>query len=164
MASSRQADSEHFAGGWKPPLRVLKCALIQVARMCGVAPCFSDRCDDRPYTYTKRGLTADLAFPDSSQLVLLAGRQTLAAPVWKHHNHKLGQAMVTRQNVDGVVAVIPQGDRLLVIRRSRHVVAPRQFCFPGGHLVSGESEQEGLVRELDEELQEIGRASCRERV
>jgi 8-oxo-dGTP pyrophosphatase MutT (NUDIX family) len=96
-----------------------------------------------------------LAFPDSSQLVLLAGRQTLAAPVWKHHNHKLGQAMVTRQNVDGVVAVIPQGDRLLVIRRSRHVVAPRQFCFPGGHLVSGESEQEGLVRELDEELQVI---------
>ena len=61
--------------------------------------------------------------------------------------------MVTGQNVDGVVAVIPQGNRLLVIRRSRHVVAPGQFCFPGGHLDSGESEQEGLVRELHEELQ-----------
>jgi len=60
--------------------------------------------------------------------------------------------MDTYPHVDGVVAVIPQVNRLLVIRRSRHVVAPRKFCFPGGHLESNESEQEGLVRELREEL------------
>jgi 8-oxo-dGTP pyrophosphatase MutT (NUDIX family) len=61
--------------------------------------------------------------------------------------------MATQPHVDGVVAVIPQGNRLLVIRRSRHVVAPRQFCFPGGHLDLDESEPAGLVRELHEELQ-----------
>jgi len=60
--------------------------------------------------------------------------------------------MSADQDVDGVVAVIPRDQRLLVIRRSRHIVAPRMYCFPGGHLESGESEQEGLVRELDEEL------------
>ncbi|HJN12783.1 MAG TPA: NUDIX domain-containing protein [Pirellulaceae bacterium] len=60
--------------------------------------------------------------------------------------------MATDPHIDGVVAVIPQGNRLLVIRRSRHVVAPRKFCFPGGHLDSNEPEPEGLVRELREEL------------
>ena len=61
--------------------------------------------------------------------------------------------MTIDSHFDGVVAVIPQGKQLLVIRRSRHVVAPRKFCFPGGHLESNESEQAGLVRELHEELQ-----------
>lgn len=60
--------------------------------------------------------------------------------------------MATRQHVDGVVAVVPQGCRLLVIRRSQHVVAPGMLCFPGGHLESGETEAAGLVRELHEEL------------
>ncbi len=52
----------------------------------------------------------------------------------------------------GVVAVIPRGGRLLVIRRSQHVVAPRAFCFPGGGIEAGETEPEALVRELVEEL------------
>jgi len=54
--------------------------------------------------------------------------------------------------IEGVVAVIPRGTSLLVIRRSQHVVAPGMLCFPGGRLEAGESEQAGLVRELQEEL------------
>lgn len=53
----------------------------------------------------------------------------------------------------GVVAVIPNGEKLLVIRRSQLVVAPGAFCFPGGGIEPGETEDEALIRELREELQ-----------
>lgn len=52
----------------------------------------------------------------------------------------------------GVVAVIRDGEKLLVIRRSQWVVAPGAFCFPGGGIEPGETEQQALVRELREEL------------
>jgi len=52
----------------------------------------------------------------------------------------------------GAVGVITRDRRLLVIRRSSCVVAPRAFCFPGGGIEAGESEQAALVRELHEEL------------
>ncbi|MBX9790271.1 MAG: NUDIX domain-containing protein [Pirellulales bacterium] len=52
----------------------------------------------------------------------------------------------------GAVAVIRRDDRLLVIRRSELVAAPGAFCFPGGAIERGESEQAALVRELREEL------------
>ena len=52
----------------------------------------------------------------------------------------------------GAVAVIVRSPRLLVIRRSRSVVAPRMFCFPGGALEGDETEPEALVREIREEL------------
>ena len=47
--------------------------------------------------------------------------------------------------------VVREG-RLLVIRRSRHVVAPLAICFPGGGIEAGESEPQALVREIREEL------------
>lgn len=52
----------------------------------------------------------------------------------------------------GVVAVIREGPKLLVIRRSKHVVAPGAYCFPGGGIEPGETEEQALVRELREEL------------
>jgi 8-oxo-dGTP pyrophosphatase MutT (NUDIX family) len=52
----------------------------------------------------------------------------------------------------GAVAVVVRDGRLLVIRRSRFVVAPRTFCFPGGAIEGHESEEEALVREIREEL------------
>ncbi|NQT11704.1 MAG: NUDIX domain-containing protein [Planctomycetes bacterium] len=52
----------------------------------------------------------------------------------------------------GSIAVIVRDGRMLVIRRSRFVVAPRTLCFPGGGIKDGESEEEALVRELQEEL------------
>jgi len=52
----------------------------------------------------------------------------------------------------GSIGVIVRDGRLLVIRRSRFVVAPRTLCFPGGGIQGDESEEEALVRELREEL------------
>jgi len=52
----------------------------------------------------------------------------------------------------GVVAVVSRDDRLLVIRRSQFVVAPRAYCFPGGGVHCGEDEQQALIREMQEEL------------
>jgi 8-oxo-dGTP diphosphatase len=52
----------------------------------------------------------------------------------------------------GVVAVITRDDKLLVICRSRMVVAPLAYCFPGGGIEPGESEPAALVREIEEEL------------
>jgi 8-oxo-dGTP pyrophosphatase MutT (NUDIX family) len=52
----------------------------------------------------------------------------------------------------GVVAVILRGERFLVIRRSQSVRAPGMYCFPGGGIEPGESEEQALCRELHEEL------------
>jgi (d)CTP diphosphatase len=52
----------------------------------------------------------------------------------------------------GAVAIIPRGPRVLVIRRARSVIAPLTYCFPGGGIEEGESEQAALVREVQEEL------------
>lgn len=52
----------------------------------------------------------------------------------------------------GVIGVVVREGRFLLIRRSAHVVAPRYYCFPGGGIHPGESEEEALVREFREEL------------
>ena len=52
----------------------------------------------------------------------------------------------------GAIAVVPRVGRLLVIRRSAHVVAPGAYCFPGGGIEGDEAETTALVRELREEL------------
>jgi 8-oxo-dGTP pyrophosphatase MutT (NUDIX family) len=52
----------------------------------------------------------------------------------------------------GAVAVIVEHDRLLVIQRSAHVSKPFAWCFPGGAMEEGESEEQALMRELREEL------------
>jgi len=57
-----------------------------------------------------------------------------------------------RPDSQGVVAVVWRDERLLVIRRSPHVVAPGKLCFPGGGVEAGESEEQALVREMHEEL------------
>ncbi len=52
----------------------------------------------------------------------------------------------------GAVAVVVRDNRLLIIRRSQHVIAPGMYCFPGGGIEPGETEQQAVVRELQEEL------------
>ncbi len=61
----------------------------------------------------------------------------------------------------GVVAVVLKGGRFLVIRRSPHVVAPWAYCFPGGAIEPGESEEQALVREIREELGTVVHPICR---
>jgi len=51
-----------------------------------------------------------------------------------------------------VVGVILHHNTFLTIRRSQWVVAPGKVCFPGGGIEEGESEEEALVREIQEEL------------
>ena len=41
---------------------------------------------------------------------------------------------------------------MLVIRRSRHVIAPLTYCFPGGGIEDGETEETAVVREVYEEI------------
>ncbi len=62
------------------------------------------------------------------------------------------EAAIAGNNRRGAVAVVVRDQRLLVIRRSAHVVAPRAFCFPGGAIEPGETEPQALVREFREEL------------
>lgn len=52
----------------------------------------------------------------------------------------------------GAVAVICRDGRFLVIRRSQSVRAPGRYCFPGGGIEPGESEEQAMVREFREEL------------
>ena len=52
----------------------------------------------------------------------------------------------------GAVVIVVRNGRMLVIRRSAGVVAPLTFCFPGGGIEPGESEEDALVREFREEL------------
>ena len=52
----------------------------------------------------------------------------------------------------GVVGVIAEEGRYLLIRRSQTVLAPGKLCFPGGGIEPGETPQAALVREFQEEL------------
>ena len=52
----------------------------------------------------------------------------------------------------GAVAIVVRDGRMLVIRRSQYVVAPRTYCFPGGGIEAGESEEAAIVREVQEEI------------
>ena len=54
----------------------------------------------------------------------------------------------------GVIAVTMRDDKLLVIRRSQHVIAPGKLCFPGGGIEPGETPEQALIREFREELGE----------
>jgi 8-oxo-dGTP diphosphatase len=52
----------------------------------------------------------------------------------------------------GAVAIVVRDGRMLVIRRSRHVIAPLVYCFPGGGIENDETEEAAVVREVFEEV------------
>ena len=59
----------------------------------------------------------------------------------------------TERQRRGAIGVLVRDDgRLLVIERSQFVRAPGRFCFPGGGIEEGESEEAAVRRELIEEL------------
>ena len=45
-----------------------------------------------------------------------------------------------------------KGDRMLVLKRSKHVDAPNTWALPGGTLEDGETYEDAAVREVDEEI------------
>ncbi|MCC6507814.1 MAG: NUDIX domain-containing protein [Pirellulaceae bacterium] len=52
----------------------------------------------------------------------------------------------------GAVGIVVENNQFLVIRRSQFVRAPNMICFPGGTIEPGETPQQAVVRELNEEL------------
>ena len=60
--------------------------------------------------------------------------------------------MTAQPSRQGAVAVVLREGRFLVVRRSAAVVAPGAFCFPGGGIEAGETEEQAVVREFHEEL------------
>lgn len=52
----------------------------------------------------------------------------------------------------GVLGVIREDGRLLMIQRSRFVRVPLAWCFPGGEVEAGETQEAALVREMREEV------------
>jgi 8-oxo-dGTP diphosphatase len=54
--------------------------------------------------------------------------------------------------LSGVAAVVYRDGKFLLIRRSQQVRSPGKFCFPGGSIEPGETEEQAVVREFAEEL------------
>lgn len=53
---------------------------------------------------------------------------------------------------EGVVVVVRRGERLLVIRRAPGLLAEGAWCFVGGGIEPGESQEQAVVREFREEV------------
>lgn len=53
---------------------------------------------------------------------------------------------------EGVVVVVRQGDRFLMIKRAPGILAGGAWCFVGGGIEPGEPQHEAVVREFREEV------------
>lgn len=54
--------------------------------------------------------------------------------------------------IHGIVGVVEREGRFLMIQRSQQVRAPGKWCFPGGGIEPGETPEQAIVREFQEEL------------
>jgi len=80
------------------------------------------------------------------RLIFLINRMTMTTP----HSNPSAKPFVKGKR--GVVGVMIRGDKMLTIRRSQNVTAPGKLCLPGGTIEFGETEEQALVREMQEEL------------
>jgi len=62
------------------------------------------------------------------------------------------QPTITPEPTRGVVAVLQDDDKYLMICRAAGETAPGWWCFPGGAIEDGETEEQALVREVREEV------------
>ena len=53
---------------------------------------------------------------------------------------------------EGVVVVVRRADRFLMIRRAEGLLAAGWWCFVGGGIDAGETQEEAVVREFREEV------------
>ena len=59
---------------------------------------------------------------------------------------------MSRPTTEGVIAVICHRHRYLLIRRSHDVPVPGAWCFPGGAVKPGETQEQAIAREVFEEV------------
>ena len=52
----------------------------------------------------------------------------------------------------GVIGILFQDNKVLMVQRAAHLIMGGAWCFPGGHIEQGETSDQALVRELKEEL------------
>ncbi|WP_346846289.1 NUDIX domain-containing protein [uncultured Rothia sp.] len=57
-----------------------------------------------------------------------------------------------KKQINVVGAVLLQNGKILCAQRSEHMSLPLLWEFPGGKIEAGETPQEALKRELEEEL------------
>lgn len=59
---------------------------------------------------------------------------------------------MTKKIIEVVGAAIIKEDKVLVMQRSNQMTLPGMWEFPGGKVEANETEQEALIREIQEEL------------
>ena len=59
---------------------------------------------------------------------------------------------MTKKIIEVVGAAIIKEDKVLVMQRSEQMTLPGMWEFPGGKVEANETEQEALIREIQEEL------------
>lgn len=57
-----------------------------------------------------------------------------------------------RKVTEGVVVLVRRGERLLVIRRAAGLLAEGAWCFVGGGIEPGETQEQAVIREFREEV------------
>ena len=54
--------------------------------------------------------------------------------------------------IDVCCAIIPEGHKIMAVQRGPESSNPYQWEFPGGKIQEGETPEEGIIREIEEEL------------
>jgi len=68
------------------------------------------------------------------------------------HSYNSGRMKQHSHRTQAVVAVLRRGDRLLIIKRAPGVILPGYWTPPSGRIEPGETHEQALIREVEEEL------------
>lgn len=71
----------------------------------------------------------------------------------KHGEKNRAMESRTQERVRrGVIGILSDGSKFLMIRRADGIAKAGAWCFPGGHVERGETPKVAIVREVREEL------------
>ena len=68
------------------------------------------------------------------------------------HSYNYGHMKQHSRRTQAVVAVLRSEDRLLIIKRAAGVILPGYWTPPSGRIEPGETHEQALIREVEEEL------------